>query len=302
MSSFGRKKKIDSIEFKAGKAQLENKQITSHGEKGSLKFELADELIVVTWTSREEKGGSEDQQFYSVPGELEFIKVKSCADGRMYYLKFTSSDQKEFFWLQESDPADDTKLEETIKQIISGEDEEVPTTATTATTTATTTTSTASTIPSTPAPTTSKSAGYPSTPSTVTSSSKTSSTSTAATSTPSNNVNFDLFKDILSTMKPTARISLSTILAPENLSKILSEDNAKELMEFLPEGGRTKSDLLQTPHTPQFSQAVDQLNHAIAEGHGLEIVQQLGFEPTPSSMRGVEGFLTSIQDGERWEY
>lgn len=37
------------------------------------------------------------------PGDAEFTKVKQCAEGNMFLLRFKTSDLKMFFWMQEND-------------------------------------------------------------------------------------------------------------------------------------------------------------------------------------------------------
>eukprot|EP01133_Synstelium_polycarpum_P010916 gene10916-12721_t len=255
------KKKPTSVEFKAGKATLADKRITADDRKGTLKMAI---------------------EFFSVPGELEFKKVEQCKDGRMYYLYFSSSDKKEFYWLQEPNPEGDVKIEETIKSIASSTDDEPTPIQPTPAPIQTPAPVTPAPVITQPAPVkaaaTTSASNYPSTPSTSTSSPQ---------------VNMDLFKDFLSNYQPAG-----SILTPAGLAPILrDEEIRKQLEEYLPEGSRSSHDVQELLHTPQFAQAVDQLNHAVFDGHGGDIVAQLGFEPSMASLRGIEGFLTSIQDG-----
>ncbi|GAM22743.1 hypothetical protein SAMD00019534_059180 [Acytostelium subglobosum LB1] len=89
--------------------------MVSDPRKGKLKFSINDELIVVQWFVRDQ--AEPEDEFFLVPGELEFKKIKQCVDGRMYYLNFSTSDKKEFYWLQEENPDDDAKIEDAIRAI-----------------------------------------------------------------------------------------------------------------------------------------------------------------------------------------
>ncbi|GAM20090.1 hypothetical protein SAMD00019534_032650, partial [Acytostelium subglobosum LB1] len=264
------------VELKAGKAKLENKMLVSDTRKGTLKFSIQDELILVQWFIRGEKNA--EDEYYIVPGELVFKKITACKDGRMYYLYLNTSDTKEFFWFQEENPDDDVKIEKSIDLIVKYNPDEI-TEPTPATPTPVTTTTT--TTPATTQPTSSQSRP-----------SGTSSTNPQA--------GMSEFYNFLSNYKPAAKskLTLLGVLSPENLAPLMkNEEIQKELAEYLPESNRSSSDIMHLLHTPQFAQAIEQLNYAIHEGHGSDIVAQLGCEPSMAALSGVEGFLNCLQEG-----
>ncbi|EFA83277.1 adhesion regulating molecule family protein [Heterostelium album PN500] len=284
-----RRAKPQNVEFKAGKAKLEGKTITSDTRKGTLKFSIQDDLIFVQWFVRDSKEA--EDEYYLAPGELIFKKVSSCKDGRMYYLHFSTSDNKEFFWLQEPNPDNDTKLEEAIAAIAAyqPDDDESMSTEPTTTTTSATPAPAATTTNTTPA----SSAPAP----TTTSTAPTSSSSSSSTSGFDPN-NFSQLANYIANFQPTAksRLTLSHVLTPENLTPIVSDETVqKELLEYLPENNRNTSDIMQLLYTPQFQQAIDQLNYAIYDGHGNDIIAQMGLEP--SMIMNIENFLNCIQEG-----
>ncbi|KYR00292.1 adhesion regulating molecule family protein [Tieghemostelium lacteum] len=292
-----------NVEFKAGKARLEEKSLHSDARKGILKFSISPEgIICVQWRERE-KSAIEDE-YYFAPGDLQFIKVKNAPSGtRMYYLNFSDSGTKEFFWLQEPNADNDSKLEEGIKLIGAYEhddDEDTMQVDTPPTTTNTQSTSTViqptptSTIPTTG--TTKNTASNLS--SGITSSG---SSNTSASSSGNSSLNMDFLKNMISNFsqnQPNKNVLLSKILTGENILPFLRENEEirKELSKHLPEGCDSQEKIFEILHSPQYAQALEGLDYAIFEGHGGEISQLLGCEPNIQSMRGVEGFLTSIQE------
>ncbi|EGC38442.1 hypothetical protein DICPUDRAFT_148855 [Dictyostelium purpureum] len=293
----------DDIEFKAGKAQLVDKTVTSDNRKGFLKFNVTgDGLILVSWRPRD--SSAYEDEFYFAPGELKFVKVEACKTGRMYYLNFSDSNHKEFFWLQEPDASKDAKIEKAIKLIedfVPMDDDQMPIDSTPAPNQ----TSTQPTAPTkqpetktnntaTPAP---SSTGYISTPS------QSVNKSSATTSeTPSQIPNMDLFKDIFSKLPAQPKqpqVTLGKIMTAENLIPFLRDNPSikQDLLQHLPEEcAQDPSKLNEILYSPQFLQSLETLDYAIFEGHGAEIISLLGYEPTLASQRGVEGFLTNIQE------
>eukprot|EP01132_Coremiostelium_polycephalum_P002535 gene2535-3138_t len=297
----GRPKKPSDIEFKAGKATLKDRQVVSDSKKGFLKISITpDDLICVQWRNRD--SATPVDEYFFVPGDLSFNKVSGCRTGRMYYLSFSGTNQKEFFWLQEPLVTEDAKIEEAIQLISSyipddfdTGDEMQTAPIPVATTPQTTTTAPAPVAAPKPAPVATTPTTNPAPPTNPTPSSATSGSG-------GKNIlnDVEMFKNMLANMPISNenRLLLGKILTSENIKTFImnNEDIKKELIQYLPEGSND-SHLLETIHSPQFSFAMDQLDYAISQGHGGEIVSQMGIEPTIASTRSAEGFLTSIQEG-----
>jgi len=105
-----------SIELKAGRMNLvdseqggvKKKMLHPDQRKGLLYIYSADDgLTHFCWKDR--ATGNIEDDLIIFPDDCEFKKVEHCKDGRVYLLRFKSSNRKLFFWLQEpsSDKDDD---------------------------------------------------------------------------------------------------------------------------------------------------------------------------------------------------
>ncbi|CRK87117.1 CLUMA_CG000846, isoform A [Clunio marinus] len=97
-----------SIEFKAGRMNLvdreeggvKKKMVHPDNRKGLLYIYSADDgLTHFCWKDR--TSGNVEDDLIIFPDDCEFKKVEQCKDGRVFLLRFKSSNRKLFFWLQE---------------------------------------------------------------------------------------------------------------------------------------------------------------------------------------------------------
>ncbi|ORZ26208.1 proteasome complex subunit Rpn13 ubiquitin receptor-domain-containing protein [Absidia repens] len=101
------------VECNAGKCIRENNTIKPDLRKGVIYMDQSDDqLMHFYW--KERKSAEPEEDLIIFPDEAEMIRVKECTTGRVYLLKFKSSDQKLFFWMQNKD---DEKDEECITKI-----------------------------------------------------------------------------------------------------------------------------------------------------------------------------------------
>jgi hypothetical protein len=89
------------LAFKAGRAfRREGTNIVEpSADKGAIVIEREDDLLHFIWKSRVTEETEEDLILF--PTDASFVTVPQ-ASGRVYVLKFSSSDQRHFFWMQDA--------------------------------------------------------------------------------------------------------------------------------------------------------------------------------------------------------
>ncbi|XP_060529044.1 proteasomal ubiquitin receptor ADRM1 homolog isoform X2 [Cylas formicarius] len=101
------------VEMRAGKMNLKGRMVYPDNRKGLLYvYQSEDSLMHFCWQDR--TTGVVEDDLIIFPDDCEYIKVPQCATGRVYLLKFKSSNRKFFFWLQE--PRND-KDDENCKRV-----------------------------------------------------------------------------------------------------------------------------------------------------------------------------------------
>mmetsp|Transcript_29697 Transcript_29697/g.44815 ORF Transcript_29697/g.44815 Transcript_29697/m.44815 type:complete len:273 (+) Transcript_29697:91-909(+) len=97
------------VEFKAGKMTWDGKTVTADKRKGKviLMTHEDDELMHFHWYDREK---NETDPGLIVINDAYFEKIEKVKDGRVYILRFTSSNKKLFFWMQEPKEEGDEAL------------------------------------------------------------------------------------------------------------------------------------------------------------------------------------------------
>ncbi|CAI4228833.1 unnamed protein product [Auanema sp. JU1783] len=95
------------IEFKAGRSNLQagtenKKKVVADKCKGTIIIkQSSDQLMHFCWKNRETGAIVDDLIIF--PGDTEFREVKGCPDGQVFMLKFKTSNESRFFWVQEPD-------------------------------------------------------------------------------------------------------------------------------------------------------------------------------------------------------
>ena len=101
------------LEFKAGKMLLEGTTVNPVNRKGLVYLHRADDnLMHFCWKDR--TSGQVEDDLIIFPDDTEFKRVEQCTTGRVFVLKFKSTNKKCFYWMQE--PKDD-KDEDICKKV-----------------------------------------------------------------------------------------------------------------------------------------------------------------------------------------
>ncbi|KAI0770271.1 proteasome complex subunit Rpn13 ubiquitin receptor-domain-containing protein [Fomes fomentarius] len=107
------------LAFKAGRAfRRDNTNfVDPDPTKGAILIQNGeDTLLHFIWKNRSNSEVEEDLILF--PGDATFAKVEQSAWGRTYVLKFSSSNQRHFFWLQDADSSRDEEFVGNVNRLL----------------------------------------------------------------------------------------------------------------------------------------------------------------------------------------
>ncbi|GAW05783.1 adhesion regulating molecule [Lentinula edodes] len=258
------------LAFKAGRAfrREGTNFVDPSPAKGAILLRREDDLLHLMWKNRTSNEVEEDLILF--PSDATFLKV-SQAPGRVYVLKFSSSNQRHFFWMQDASSVRDEEFVNNVNGFLMDPDYEA-------------------------------SWGSSSQPST--------STSTAGASQSSAPSNFQATPEQLAQLQqlltsavgsgaaPPSNVSLNDILTPANITPLFTShpDLIPTLFPHLP------PDLPMPPSpevlqriisSPQFRSAVSSFDQALRTGllgglvRGLGLPEEAGTGIEPSSQKAT---------------
>ncbi|KAG1471680.1 hypothetical protein G6F56_001980 [Rhizopus delemar] len=106
------------VEFNAGKCIREGSTLKPDTRKGVIYLDQgSDHLLHFYWKERKHNAEPEDD-FIIFPEEAELVRVDQCTTGRVFVLKFKSSSQKQFYWMQSKSDEKDEELVRKVNQTI----------------------------------------------------------------------------------------------------------------------------------------------------------------------------------------
>ncbi|XP_054269376.1 proteasomal ubiquitin receptor ADRM1-A isoform X2 [Macrosteles quadrilineatus] len=116
-SSASRSQSKNLVEFKAGKMTMKGKMVHPDKRKGLVYvYQSEDSLMHFCWKDR--GSGTVEDDLIIFPDDCEFKKVAQCTTGRVYVLKFKSSNRKFFFWIQEPKTEKDEDNARKINEVL----------------------------------------------------------------------------------------------------------------------------------------------------------------------------------------
>ncbi|KAI8646835.1 proteasome complex subunit Rpn13 ubiquitin receptor-domain-containing protein [Parasitella parasitica] len=105
------------VEFNAGKVIRDGSTLKPDTRKGVIYMDQSDDqLMHFYW--KERKAADPEDDFIIFPDEAELSCVNECTTGRVYILKFKSSSQKVFYWMQSKNDEKDEELVNRVNQLI----------------------------------------------------------------------------------------------------------------------------------------------------------------------------------------
>ncbi|KAI0354996.1 adhesion regulating molecule [Trametes cingulata] len=281
------------LAFKAGRAFRRGNTnfVDADPTKGAILLQNGEDgLLHFIWKNRSTNEIDEDLILF--PGDATFAKVEQSAWGRTYVLKFSSSNQRHFFWMQDADPSRDEEFVGNVNRLLA--DPSIvpiwysegynPNTQTAGA-------STSAAGSSAPAASSSQAGGYQATPEELA-----------------------RIRSIVSTLgsggaggqaaQPPPEISLTDVLTPANLRPLFASrpELAQALFPHLPAdlpSPPTVETLERVVSSPQFRAAVRNLDMALRTGLLGGLVRTLGLPEEAGT--GVEPFLRALQEQARRE-
>ncbi|KAI8969614.1 proteasome complex subunit Rpn13 ubiquitin receptor-domain-containing protein [Trametes punicea] len=275
------------LAFKAGRAFRRGNTnfVDADLTKGAILLQNGEDgLLHFIWKNRSTSEIEEDLILF--PGDATFAKVEQSAWGRTYVLKFSSSNQRHFFWMQDADPSRDEEFVGNVNRLLADP----------------------SIVPIW------YSEGY--NPNSQATAPSTSAESQAPSghgqATPEE---LARIRSIVSTLgaggsggqaaqQPTVEISLMDVLTPANLRPLFATrpELAHALFPHLPPdlpSPPTVETLERVVTSPQFRTAVRNLDMALRTGLLGGLVRTLGLPEEAGT--GVEPFLRALQDQAQGE-
>ncbi|CEJ03518.1 hypothetical protein RMCBS344292_17499 [Rhizopus microsporus] len=106
------------VEFNAGKCIIEGNLIKPDLRKGTIYMDQSDDqLLHFYWKERNSHAEPEDD-IIIFPSEAKFVRVSQCTTGRVYMLKFNSSREKHFYWMQDKSEEKDDENANSVNEFI----------------------------------------------------------------------------------------------------------------------------------------------------------------------------------------
>jgi hypothetical protein len=290
------------VSFRAGKCTFANNTVTPIPKKGLVQLtQTPDSLVHFQWKDR--SSGAVEDDLIIFPEEAVFSKVKQGTTGRVFILKFKTSERKLFFWMQEPKDDKDKEYEEKMNQYINNPPVPGESTA------GTDGVAHQQMQQQGPAASHQSSASEPPSTQAIATQSQTSAPEPRqerVIPAPSGSLNIadiDL-SGILANygVQPAGNqdISLLDILSPENLLPILSNNPTvvQRLSEHLPGQANDLPAIRELLYSAQFQQSISVFEQIVASGEGNELLQQFGVDPKsagPFGILDIHGVLRALQ-------
>jgi len=280
------------IAFKAGRCfRRENTNfVDAEPTKGAITLQNGEDgLLHFMWKDRSTNDIEEDLILF--PGEATLVKVDQSAWGRTYVLKFSSSNQRHFFWMQDADSSRDAEFVSNVNRLLT-DPQMVP-------------------IWSAPGGSSEPQASTSSAP--AAGSSQAAATSQSIPGAPGVQATPEQLAQMQQILASFAaqgaqqqqpELSLVDILTPANLTPLFSShpELVQALFPYLPPDLPTppnEETLQQIIASPQFRGAVRSFDQALRTGLLGGLVRGLGLPEEAGT--GIEAFLNAIQEQARQE-
>jgi len=229
------------VEFRAGRMDWDGRMVTADKRKGKIVLMTVEDeqLMHFQWHDRDKNETAVD---LIVINDAYLEKIEKCKTGRVYLLRFTSSNKKLFFWMQEPKTDKDEELMKKFNETIGA------------------------TIPE-------KGAAKPAAGAAP---------APAAPGGPMDPQMKAILEQFLAAQGPrTPPVPLSAVLTTEVLQSLMTDQAAvAEMAPLLPPGQQSSEDLREALGSPQLQQSMTALSQAIHSDQLPVLFASLGLDPS----------------------
>lgn len=231
------------VEFRAGRMDWDGRMVTPDKRKGKIVLTTVEEeqLMHFNWIDREKNEVAVD---LIVINDAYLEKIEKCTTGRVYLLRFTSSEKKLFFWMQEPKTDQDAEFMKKFNEAIGAK------------------------IPEKGAP---KPAGAAAAPAPA---------AGLAANAPIDPAIRNIVAQFIASQGPRAPpVPLGAVLTTEVLQGLMTDEAAvAEMSTLLPAGQQTSEDLREALSSPQLQQSLTALTQAIHSDQLPVLFASLGLD------------------------
>ena len=287
------------LEFKAGKMTQKDKMVHPDTRKGVIYvYKSEDSLTHFCWKDR--STGEVVDDLIIFPDDADFSRVKQCTTGRVYIMKFRSSNRRFFCWMQEPKEDKDEEYCKKVNEILNGP--AVPAGGAEETT------------PAAPSPTTAPTAGDLSSIANLDQSQLIDmlaggGTPLSSRANGSSTVSVAALQNILNTLPNNGGSAPETVTPANVISReaidalVSSPDTVGKLQQHLPEALRGDPETLkQTLNSPQFQQGLQLFSSAFKSGQLAPLMKSLGFTDSAGNAAAggdFEAFVRAVADATK---
>lgn len=301
------------VTFKAGLLNLHNNTLTADQRRGTIALYNDDGVYRFEWSLRPQN--TQQLSLTLIPGSAEFRLINSGTDARVCMLKLHDTNERHFFWMQETDSTNDMVLAKTVNDALTGQLQQqasllqgnnnnavtqqqflsmLQNAAATGTNASSTTTAASAAVPQTPATSTQARAASDATP------------APAASSAPSAAASNSLLARLQAaaaqmsqqqqSYSQDTQPTLNDIFDTDRILPIILADTELQhlLLQYLPESQRTLDDLKLQLRSPQFQATLSRLSSILRSEHYGQALQSMSLDPNTKDF-GVLGFVEAIQ-------
>ncbi|CAO3632186.1 unnamed protein product [Cunninghamella blakesleeana] len=106
------------VQFNAGRCIREGNLLKPDIRKGMIYMEKGDDQLLHFFWKERKTNSAPEVDYIIFPDEAELVRVPECTTGRVIQLKFKSSNERHFYWMQKRDDSEDDELIERVNHFI----------------------------------------------------------------------------------------------------------------------------------------------------------------------------------------